>query len=136
MLKMESFIQIPGIFPNTFVQPVNGSKKSVLNLVMKHNLFMCFCLFTCLFSKNSWKIFHFIHLFFLPFGLYKSAFGLEKCIKENCMYLVNSSSKFLIKLQNSKKNARKMHFTAICWPKFQKFSLWCPLWGHFMEPLN
>ena len=133
MLKMESFIQIPGIFPNTFVQPVNGSKNSVLNLVMKHNLFMCFCLFTCLFSKNSWKIFHFIHLFFLPFGLYKSTFGLEKCIKENCMYL---SSQLFFKIPNKalkfQKNARKINFTAICWPKFQKFSLWCPLWCHFM----
>ena len=29
-----------GIFPNTFIQPVNGSKNSILNWVMELNLFM------------------------------------------------------------------------------------------------
>ena len=40
-----------------------------------------------LFSKNPWKIFHSFHLFFFSFGLYKSAFDLEKRRKESCIYL-------------------------------------------------
>ena len=34
-----------GIFPNTFLQLVNDSKNSILNWVIKLNLFMCFCSF-------------------------------------------------------------------------------------------
>ena len=41
----------PGIFPSTFIQLVNGSKNSILNSVMKLNLFMC------IFSKKPLKIF-------------------------------------------------------------------------------
>ena len=61
-----------GIFPSTFLQPVNGSKNSILNWVMKLNLFMFFFLFV--FFKHPWKIFYFIHLF-LMFALdtYKHA---------------------------------------------------------------
>ena len=33
-----------GIFPSTFPQPVNGSKNSILNWVIKLNLLMCFFL--------------------------------------------------------------------------------------------
>ena len=47
------------IFPSTFLKPVNGSKTSILNWVMKLNPFMCFSFF---FLKNPWKIFHSIHL--------------------------------------------------------------------------
>ena len=43
---------ITGIFLSTFLQPVNGSKNSILNRVMKLNLFM-FSLFSFLFLKNS-----------------------------------------------------------------------------------
>ena len=61
-----------GIFPSTFLQLVNGSKNSILNWVMKLNLFVFFLV--CFF-KHPWKIFYFIHLFFLIFGLdtYKHA---------------------------------------------------------------
>ena len=50
-------------FPSTCLQPLNGSKNSILNWVMKLSLFMLF------FLKNPWKIFHYIHLFF-TYGLY------------------------------------------------------------------
>ena len=43
---------ITGIFLSTFLKPVNGSKNSILNRVMKLNLFM-FSLFSFLFLKNS-----------------------------------------------------------------------------------
>ena len=39
-----------GIFPSTFLQPVNSSKNWILNWVMKLNLFMCFSSF--LFLKH------------------------------------------------------------------------------------
>ena len=56
-----------GIFRSTFLQQVNGSKNSILNWVMKLNLFMCF--FFLLFLKHSWQICHSIRLFFLLFDL-------------------------------------------------------------------
>ena len=46
----------------SFLQPVNGSKNSILNWVMKLNLF------SFLFWKHPWKIFHSILVFFLLFG--------------------------------------------------------------------
>ena len=36
---------LPGIFPSTFPQPVNGSKNSILNWVMKLNLYVFFFFF-------------------------------------------------------------------------------------------
>ena len=55
-------------FSNHFVQPVNSSKKSILNLVKKLNFIHLF-FFSFLFWKYLWEIFHSIHLFFLLFGL-------------------------------------------------------------------
>ena len=68
-----------GIFPSTFLQPLNGSK-SILNWVMKLNLFLCFFIF--LFLKHPWKIFLSIHLFLTLWFRY-----LQTLIKEKCMYL-------------------------------------------------
>ena len=64
------------IFPSTFLHPINGSKNSILNWLMKLNLFMCFFFFFCFLKHcRPWKIFHSIHLVFLFFGLvtYKHA---------------------------------------------------------------
>ena len=79
-----------GIFPSTFLQPVDSSKNPVLNWVMNFNLLM-----SIFFLKNPWKIFHYIHLFFLLFGVdtYKHAWRQVVCI-----FLVNFSSKLPIKL--------------------------------------
>ena len=70
---------LPGIFPSTFPQPVNGSKNSILNWVMKLNLYM---FFSSLFLKHPWKNFWSICLFFLLFGLntYKHAYRKHVCM--------------------------------------------------------
>ena len=52
----------PGIFPSTFLQPVNGSE-SYETPQSLHAFFFSLIL------KQSSKIFHSIHLFFLLFGL-------------------------------------------------------------------
>ena len=57
---------LPGIFPSTFLQPVNGNNDSILNLVLKLSLFMRLFF---LFLKHTWKIFYSIHLFFLLLDL-------------------------------------------------------------------
>ena len=64
---------LPGIFARTSLQPVNSTKTSILNWVMKLFMF-CFLfvllflfLFFFLFLKIPWKIFHSIYLFFLLF---------------------------------------------------------------------
>ena len=109
-----------GIFPNTFPQLVNGSKNSILNWVIKLNHFLFFCLFL----NYPWKIFHSIHLLFLLFGLdtYKHAWRKVVCIS-----LVNFSFPWDSKIP------RKMHFPAICRPKFQNFFFH---WGYPTEPLS
>ena len=116
------FFMIIGIFPNTFLQPVNGSKISI---------FPCVLFF--LFLKHPLKISHSVLLFFVLFGLDT----IQTCIKESCMYLSGQLFfKLSIKLPNSKKTSRKMHFPAICRPKFKSFPLRCLPWGHPTEPLN
>ena len=97
-----------GIFPNTFLQPVNGRKKL--------NLFMCFCSF--LFLKHPWKIFHSILLFFLLFGLNTG----KRCIKES--YICLSSHLFFktpYRTLKFQEKSKKMHFPAIWRPKFNNF---------------
>ena len=113
------------IFPNTFLQPVNGSKNSILNWVIKLNLFMSF--FSFLFLKHPWKIFHSILLFTLLFGLNT----IERPIKESYMYL---SSQLFFKTPHRtlkfQEESKKMHFPRIWRPKLKKFSLQCLPWGH------
>ena len=58
------------------------------------------------------------------------------CIKESCILLINFSSKLPMKLKNSEKNPRKMHFAAIFRPKFQNFFFRCLPWGNNLDPLN
>ena len=41
-----------------------------------------------------------------------------------------------MKLKNSEKNPRKMHFAAIFRPKFQNFFFRCLPWGNNLDPLN
>ena len=91
-----------GIFPSTFLQPLNGSI-SILNWVMKLNLFLCFFIF--LFLKHPWKIFLSIHLFLTLWFRY-----LQTLIKEKCMYLSSqlffkTNHEILNFQQKSKKNA-------------------------------
>ena len=61
-----------GIFPSTFLQPLNSSKNSILNGVTKLNLLMFFFFFV---FETPLKDSHSIRLFFLLFGLdtYKHA---------------------------------------------------------------
>ena len=44
----ESWI-FPGFYPTTFLQPVNSSKNSIFNWVLKLNLFKFFQVFFCIF---------------------------------------------------------------------------------------
>ena len=53
--SLKGQVHIPGIFSGTFLQPVNSTKNSILNWVMKLSLFMCF--FSFLFCKYPWKLF-------------------------------------------------------------------------------
>ena len=78
-----------GIFPRTFLQPVNGSKNSIW-IEFWNSISSCFLPF--LFSKHSWKIFHSIHLFLLVFSLY-----LQTQNKVVCIFLVNFCSKLPLK---------------------------------------
>ena len=66
-----------GIFPSTFLQPVDGSKNSILNSVMNFNLFM-----SIFFLKNPWKIFLYSPIFLTLWRRY-----LQTRIKASCMYL-------------------------------------------------
>ena len=122
-----------GIFPNTFLQLVNSGKNSVLNWVMKLNLFLIW------FKKKPWTMFHSIHLFllFLWFRYF------QKHIKESCFYL--SSQLFLetphniLKLEEQHRRVRRkewMHFPVVWRSKFQKFSLWFLPWVHLTEIVN
>ena len=45
-IEINQPLPVPGIFPSTSLQLVNGSKNSILNRVMKLSLFMCFFLFS------------------------------------------------------------------------------------------
>ena len=59
-----SHIFLAGIFLSTFLLPVNSSKESILNWVMKVNLFILF-----FFLKHPWKNFQSIHSLFLCFDV-------------------------------------------------------------------
>ena len=56
----------PGFYPSTFLQPLNGSKNSILNWVLKTNLFKCF--FLCL-SKKTLDRFIILHHCFYSISL-------------------------------------------------------------------
>ena len=56
----------PGIFPGTFLQLANSSKDSILNWLMKLNLFMFFFFFV---FETPLKYFSFYSPIFLLFGL-------------------------------------------------------------------
>ena len=76
-LNRDGFFTIPfKYFPSTFLQPVNSGKNSILNWVMKLNLFMCFFLFL----KN-------LFLSYLPILLTLWFRYLRKRVKETCMYV-------------------------------------------------
>ena len=131
-LRLESFLWrtkvflfiLSGIFPSTFLQPVNGSKNSILNWVMKLSPFMCFY-FYFLFLKHLER---FSILF--TYSSYPLVLILTNHIKESCMYL---SSQLFFK--TPRKVPQKINFVAMWRPKFQKIFLWCLPWGHPAEPL-
>ena len=80
-----------GIFPSTFLQPVNGSKNSILNRVMKFNLFMCFFFFFVFETPlNDFP-------FYSPILLTLWFRYLQTRIKESRMYL---SSQLFFKTPN------------------------------------
>ena len=102
-----------GAWQKLFVSdPLNCSKNSILNLVMKLNLFTFFLslslffFFFFFFFEKPLKYFCSIHLFFLLFLCFRY---LQKCIKESCVYL---SSQLLFKtphktLKFKEKSVRK-----------------------------
>ena len=72
-----------GIFPSTFKQPVNCSKNSILNWVMKFSLFMFFvCLFVCFFLTPLKKFSFYSPIFITLWFRY-----LQTHLKESSMYL-------------------------------------------------
>ena len=71
------------IFPSTFLQPVNGKKNSILNWVMKLNLFMCLQLNPFFFVfETSLKDFPFCSPILLTLWFRY----LQTRIKKTCMY--------------------------------------------------
>ena len=53
---------LPGFYPSTFLQPVNGCKNSILNWVLKLNLFKPLQIFFCMFvSKTLDRLFILLH---------------------------------------------------------------------------
>ena len=97
-----------GIFPNTFIQPVNGSKNSILNELWNS---ISSCFFFCFFFEKPLKCFP----FYSPI--------LQKRIKESCMYLSsqlffetpNKTPKFQEKSESETRSEQKvseMHFLA------------------------
>ena len=57
----------PGFYPSTFLQPLNGSKNSILNWVLKPNLFKYF--FLCLSKKTLDRFFIILHHCFYSISL-------------------------------------------------------------------
>ena len=57
----------PGFYPSTFLQPLNGSKNSILNWVLKPNLFKHF--FLCLSKKTLDRFFIILHHCFYSISL-------------------------------------------------------------------
>ena len=106
--KRRSPLQLDtGIFPSTFLQLANRSKNSILNWVIKLNLFMCFFFF----FLKPWKIFHSINLLFLLFS--------QVQIKESCMYL--SSQRFFKTPHKTIKFQEKCIFQRSADLKFKNF---------------
>ena len=98
-----------GILPSTFLRPANGSKNSILNLVMKLNLFIFFL-------EASLENFPFYSILLTLWVRYS-----QTCIKGISIYLTSQESK-------NSKIPRKIHFLAICRSKFQKmFSSMCTM---------
>lgn len=103
---------ITGILTSTFLKPVNGSKKSILNWVMKLNAFMC----AIFFLQNPWKSFHSNHWFFLLLEL-QTTYKLYFCNQMECwQYIFRQSGDF---------NLKNVSFHRY-WPKHtvKKVKLW------------
>ena len=83
-----------GIFPSTFLRPVNGSKNSILNWIMK----LSHVFFLFLVVEISLRDFP----LYLPIILTLWFRYLQTCINKNCMFLVNFSSKLSLKPWNYK----------------------------------
>ena len=121
---------IVDFFPSTFLQPVNGCKNSILNLVIKlyFHVFFLFCF---------WNTLERFSILF-TYSSYFLVSILTNTHKESCVYL--SSQLFFDTphktLNLKKKKTRKIHFPAIFRPKFQKFFLWCILWRYPTKTLN
>ena len=71
---------LSGIFPSTFVQLINRSKNSILNWVLKLNLFMFFEFFFLFWKPLKYFSFYSPILYTFRFR------SLQTCIKEDCMY--------------------------------------------------
>ena len=99
---------------------------------MKLSPFVCVCFFFPFFFETPLKDF----LFYSSIILTLWFRYLHTQRKAVCILLVNFSSKLPIKLKNSTKNPRKMHFPAIYTYTFQKFLLHCLPCGHPTEPPN
>ena len=100
--------------------------KIILNwVIMKLNLLMFFFLFCFetplkdfpFYSLIPLKDFPFYYLILLTLCFIYLQIWIRKVL---CTFLVNFSSKLPMKLQDSRKHPRKMHFPTICRPKFKK----------------
>ena len=115
------------IFQSTSLQPVNGSKNSILNWVMKLNLFMFFFLFV---FKTPLKDFPCYPSIILTLQLRY----LQKCKNESCMYV--SSQLFFKTPHETLKFQEKFIFLQTAELNLKKFFIQCLTWGHPKEPLN
>ena len=81
--RCNCYFSFSGIFPSTFLQPVNGSKNSILNwVIMKLNLFMLFLFFLFCF-ETPLKDFPFYSLILLTLCFRY----LQTSINESFIYL-------------------------------------------------
>ena len=123
----------PGIFLSTFLQLVSGSKSSILNWVMKLNLFIFFFFFFFV-LETSLKDFP----FYSPILLTLWFTYIQTRIKESYMHL---SGQLYFKTPSRTKIPRKFQEKCIFQqsvgdPNFKKFSIWYVPWGHPIEPLS
>ena len=94
---------ISDIFPSTFLQPVNDSKKSTLNWVMKVNLFICF------FFEKPLEDFPLDSPILLTLWLRY----LQTCIKESCVYISSQMFfKILCKTPTLQEKSKKNTFSS------------------------
>ena len=132
ILYIYKYIYISDIFPSTFLQPVNGSKKINLELSYETQFLHVFFFFFFVFEAPV-KDFPFYSPILLTFWFRY----LQTPRKESSMYL---SSQLLFrpphKTLKSQEKSKKDAFSSNLQTYISKFSLWCLSAGNHTEPLN